>query len=285
MKRLAIAFLAIVFLPIHAQSKEPEGKRLTTDKLQVLLMEMSSTEPRVAGKASVEVLKRAEEINVSIVRGAMARAGKLMDWRAFPHLISILEEKENIPLSPLGRGQGEGQYLFDADTRALCALSIGNIFGNRGFEPQEKDNQEEKEPAFTGDNAVQALVRALSPQEDIRVRLASAQALGESCTPTTIPPLKAIVNDTNENPVLQIIAVRSLTQLYSCLVARNITPPDPAGDPSPYTLNITPPDTAGDPSPYPHITKDMMDRASAWALQFSNLLTLVPTKAEMEGAQ
>jgi len=256
---IILGVCSLLLIPSYLLGEHCHGKKSIVDILPRLLSDMASTDPKVAGRAAIAILKEADKINVSIVRGAMARAGELQDWRAFPHLISILEEKETISLSPLGRGQGEGQYLFDTDTRALCALSIGNVFGNRGFEPQEKDNQGEKEPAFTGDNAVQALLQSLSPQEDIRVRTASVQALGQSCTLTAWMPMKAIVDDPQENPVLQSMSVRSLTRLYYCLISHGITPP------------------LGNPHPYPLFTEEMGIKSALWLFEhYGNLLTVFP---------
>jgi len=178
-----------------------------TDKcikdIESVLSDLNSAEKKVAGKAGQEILKCADKLNVGIVRLAISRCGELEEWRCNPFLIEILEERGKYE-----DGEFEG---FDATTRALSALAMGEIVGVRGFAEEEKEEEEKK----VSDNVVNALIKGLEKDEEIRVRLASAQALGDTFSHRAIEPLRAIADDENEDAMLRVVAVRSLTKILS----------------------------------------------------------------------
>jgi HEAT repeat protein len=88
---------------------------------------------------------------------------------------------------------------------------MGEIVGVRGFAEEKKEEEEKK----VSDNVVNALIKGLEKDEEIRVRLASAQALGDTFSHRAIEPLRAIADDENEDAMLRVVAVRSLTKILS----------------------------------------------------------------------
>jgi hypothetical protein len=171
--------------------------------LESRIVQLISDDNKVAGKAAQDILKCAEELNVGIVRLAMSRAGEVEDWRSNPFLIQILEEKGKYENGKFGG--------FDATTRALSALVMGEIVGGRGFSEEGQDEEEKK----VSNNVVNALIDGLDKEEEIRVRLASAQALGDTFSHRAVEPLRAIAEDESEDAMLRVVALRSLTKILS----------------------------------------------------------------------
>lgn len=62
---------------------------------------------------------------------------------------------------------------------------------------------------------VNALIEGLDHEEELRVRLASAQALGDTFSHKAVEPLRTIADNENEDPMLSAVALRSLTKILS----------------------------------------------------------------------
>lgn len=182
--------------------------------IESVLSELSSTESKVAGKAAQELLKCADELNVGIVRLAISRCGEVEEWRCNPFLIKVFEERGKFDV-----GEFDG---FDATTRALSALAMGEIVGGRGFAEEEKSEEEKK----VSENVVEALIEGLDKGEEIRVRLASAQALGDTFSHKAVEPLRTIADDENEDAMLRVVAMRSLTKIFSNPGTEKVIMPD-----------------------------------------------------------
>lgn len=194
-------FILIFFFTSYIHAKD-KSKGCIKD-IESVLADLNSADSKIAGKAAQEILKCADELNVGIVRLAILRCGEVEEWRCAPFLIEIFEER--------GKYEDGGFKGFDATTRALSALAMGEIVGKRGFSEVESDEEEKK----VSENVVGTLIGGLDKGEGIRVRFASAQALGDTFSHKAVEPLRAIAEDENEDAMLKVIAIRSLTKILS----------------------------------------------------------------------
>jgi len=200
-------------------SQKPQVKH---DNIIEWLEELNASDPEDRGIAAQQILKHADEINISIVRAAISVAGEIGDFRTNPFLIKIL----------LNEFDDEKSVFFDSSTRALSGLALGDIMGYRGFQPEnaEEGKGEEKQD-FVSKNIVEALLKTIDPTEISDVRLASAQALRNSCDKDAYEALKAIAQDENEDAFLRAISIRSLTNVSTCLQRKGGFVPNPSDYP------------------------------------------------------
>lgn len=96
---------------------------------------------------------------------------------------------------------GEKEAMYDNTTRALCTKALSELYPRINAE------------GIKG-RIIDALVKALERKEnDEVVRASAAEMLGNTFSAKAYEPLKEIVENESENPLVRLSASRSLTQI------------------------------------------------------------------------
>ena len=165
-----------------------------------------SSDPSAKLHAARKIIKAPTCYGISLTQLAEDIVAKYADRAAVPFLIKMVKERF------------DHRYVggLDINVRALAALSIGKIvnqhIGDRYYGE-----------GLCPDDIMHALIDTLGSSYDIRIRTASAQALGDVRDTSAIPALQAIVSNQNENPALQYVAMQSLATLQSVAIAQENT--------------------------------------------------------------
>jgi len=163
-----------------------------------------SSDPSAKLHAAHKILKAPLCYGISLSQLAEDIVAKYADRGSITFLLKILKQK-------IDHKYNQG---LDINVRALAAFSIGRIV-NKHIEDRHNEDK------LCSDNIVKALIKTLGSSYDLRIRIASAQALGDVRDVEAIPALQAIVSDQNENSVLQFVAMQSLDTLESVTIQRN----------------------------------------------------------------
>lgn len=163
-----------------------------------------SSDPSLKLHAAHKILKAPMCYGISLSQLAESIVAKYADIESIPFLIKILKAK-------FGHRYDSG---LDVNLRSMAALSIGTIINQHIGDKHEEDE-------VAPDRVVDDLIKTLSNSYDLRIRTASAQALGDVRDEKAIPVLQKIVDDPNENPVLQYVATQSLATLQSVVIEKN----------------------------------------------------------------
>jgi len=202
-----------------------------------LLQYLTSSDAEIAGKASVELLKRSDQVSASVIRIAAATAAWAKAHKAVPFLVDLL-------LDQFVNEESGAKASFDATTRAVCSLALGKI-----ITLEERDG--ELKPRVKG-SVVEAMIMTLSKEYPFQIRAASAWSLQYTFSSKAIVPLDAIVKDEKEDSIIKLLAAQSLTKISQF---EHHSPPSIPGS-------------------WTFVTPDMILTAQAeLLLQFGNIMT------------
>jgi HEAT repeat protein len=168
-----------------------------------------SSDPSAKLHAAHRILKAPTCYGIGLTQLAEDIVAKYADRASIPFLIKIV------------KARFDHRYVsgLDINVRALAALSIGKIINQH---IGDKYNQDELFP----DDIVHILIDTLGSSYDLRIRTASAQALGDVRDTSAIPALQAIVSNQNENPALQFVAMQPIATLQSVAISKGSTQQD-----------------------------------------------------------
>jgi hypothetical protein len=207
--------VSIIFLSMHAYADEGQNGCNGWDhswqqdycsdiNVNSARDELLSSKPFLKLYAAHEILRVPECYGVGLSQLAEDIVAKYADTGSIPFLLRILK--------PRGNHQcGSG---LDINLRAMTALSIGNIV-------YQHIGDRYREDEIARDDVVNTLIDTLGDGYDLRIRMASAQALGDVRDDKAISALQAIVSNPNENPTLQFVAMQSIATLQSVAIEKN----------------------------------------------------------------
>ncbi len=163
--------------------------------------ELLSSKPFLKLYAAHKILQAPVCYGIGLSQLAEDIVAKYADIGSIPFLLRILNPRRD---NQCGSG-------LDINLRALAALSIGKIVNKHIGDKQGEDE-------MAPDDVVVTLINTLGDGYDLRIRMASAQALGDVRDEKAIPVLQTIVSNPNENPTLQFVAMQSLATLQSVAI-------------------------------------------------------------------
>ncbi len=231
--------ISILFFSIHATADEGQNncngwksgwqQNYCSDiNVDTARDELLSSKPFLKLYAAHEILRAPVCYGIGLSQLAEDIVAKYADIGSIPFLLRILKPNDD---HQCGSG-------LDINLRAMAALSIGKIVNQHIGDKYREDES-------TRHDVVDTLIDTLGNGYDLRIRMASAQALGDARDDEAIPVLQTIVSNPNENPTLQFVAMQSLATLQSVAINKGCsrqsgqTNADPAingsaiGDPPP----------------------------------------------------
>ena len=187
-----------------------------------------SSKPFLKLYAAHEILRAPVCYGIGLSQLAEDIVAKYADIGSIPFLLRILNPSNDNQCSS----------GLDINLRAMAALSIGKIVNQHIGDRRGEDE-------MAPDDVVDTLITTLGDGYDLRIRIASAQALGDAQDDKAIPVLQAIVSNPNENPTLQFVATQTLATLQSVAIEKNCTQQSGQANANPAISNSV----IGDPPP------------------------------------